>query len=176
MSIKQTRAQVIANIWQAIAQSGIDLSTLPHDQQEKLVANIADNVMLGMDAMLEAQEAQPAGEIETDEGEQVLWTGRPFLSMVESYVITTERLKIIKGMLSRDLENYELIRMQDIDLSQGVDERIFNIGDITIHGQDPSDPTVILRNVSKPDEVQEILRRAWLEARKRHGLQFREFM
>lgn len=176
MSIKQTRAQVIANIWQAIAQSGIDLSTLPHDQQEKMVAHIADNVMLGMDAMLEAQETQPAGEIETDEGEQVLWTGRPFLSMVESYVITTERLKIIKGMLSRDIENYELIRIQDIDLTQGVDERIFNIGDITIHGQDPSHPTAILRNVSKPDEVHEILRRAWLEARKRHGLQFREFM
>ena len=176
MSIKQTRAQVIANVWQAIAQSGVDLSVLPHDQQEKLVAKIADNVMIGMDTIMEEQEPYSAGEVETADGEQVLWTGRPFLSMVESYAITTERLKIIKGMLSRNLENYELIRIQDIDLSQGVDERIFNIGDLTIRGHDPSDPTVVLRNVSKPDEVYEILRRAWLAARKRHGLQFREYM
>ena len=176
MAIEQTRAQVIANIWQAVAQSDIDLSSVPHDQQEKLVAKIADNIMLGMNTMMDEQEPDLASEIETNEDEQVLWTGRPFLSMVETYAITTERIKIIKGLFSRDLENYELIRVQDIDLSQGVDERIFNIGDLTIQGHDPSDPTVILRNISKPDDVYEILRRAWLEARKRHGLQFREYM
>ncbi len=176
MAIEQTRAQVIANIWQAIAQSDIDLSSVPHDQQEKLVAEIADNIMLGMNAMMDEQEPGLASEIETSKDEQILWTGRPFLSMVETYAITSERIKIIKGLFSRDLENYELIRIQDIDLSQGVNERILNIGDLTIQGHDPSDPTVILRNISKPEEVYEILRRAWLEARKRHGLQFREFM
>lgn len=176
MAIEQTRAQVIANIWQAIAQSGIDLSNVPHEQQEELVTKIADNIMLGMNVMMDEEESSLADEIEISEDEQVLWTGRPFLSMVESYAITTERIKIIKGLFSRNLENYELIRIQDIDLSQGVDERIFNIGDLTIRGHDPSDPTVILRNISNPDEVYEILRRAWLEARKRHGLQFREYM
>ena len=49
-------------------------------------------------------------------------------------------------------------------------------GDIFIKGQDASNPEVILRNVAKPEEVYEVLRKAWLEARKRHGLQFREFM
>lgn len=176
MAIEQTRTQVIANIWQAIAQSDVDLSGVPHDQQEKLVAEIADNIMLGMNAMMDEQEHSLGSEIETGEDEQILWTGRPFLSMVETYAITSERIKIIKGLFSRDLENYELIRIQDIDLSQGVNERILNIGDLTIQGHDPSDPTVILRNISKPDEVYEILRRAWLEARKRHGLQFREYM
>lgn len=176
MAIEHTRAQVIANIWQAIAQSGIDLSSVPQDQQEALVAKIADNIMLGMNLMMDEEESNLAEEIEIGEDEQVLWSGRPFLSMVETYAITTERIKIIKGLFSRDLENYELIRIQDIDLSQGVDERIFNIGDLTIQGHDPSDPTVILRNISDPDQVYEILRRAWLEARKRHGLQFREYM
>lgn len=176
MAIEHTRAQVIANIWQAIAQSGIDLSSVPQDQQEALVAKIADNIMLGMNLIMDEEESNLAEEIEIGEDEQVLWSGRPFLSMVETYAITTERIKIIKGLFSRDLENYELIRIQDIDLSQGVDERIFNIGDLTIQGHDPSDPTVILRNISDPDQVYEILRRAWLEARKRHGLQFREYM
>jgi len=106
----------------------------------------------------------------------LLWEGRPFLSLVESYQLTSERVKIITGLVSRHVENFELIRVQDIDFKQGVSERILNIGDVTIRGHDPSDPVVVLRNVSKPEEVYETMRRAWLEARKRHGLQFREFM
>jgi hypothetical protein len=74
------------------------------------------------------------------------------------------------------VENYELIRMQDIDFKQGMSERIMGIGDITIRGQDPSDPKIELRNVADPEKIYEILRRAWLDARKRHGLQFREYM
>jgi hypothetical protein len=69
-----------------------------------------------------------------------------------------------------------LIRIQDIDLKQGVGERMLGIGDITIRGHDASEAIVTLRNIPKPEEVYEILRKAWLEARKRHGLQFREYM
>ncbi len=177
MSIDQTRHQIIASVWQAIAQSGVDVSAVPQDQQEKLVSKIADNLMLTVNAMLdEAPEPKPAEEPVDEFGESVLWEGRPFLSMVEYYILTSERLKIRQGFLGRDIENFELIRIQDIDLKQGVTERIFGIGDITIHGHDASDPTITLRNVPKPDVVYEMLRRAWLEARKRYGLQFREFM
>jgi hypothetical protein len=177
MAIEQTRAQVISSIWQAIAQSEVDMSAVPREQQEKLVGKIADNVMLAIDAMLEpAQapaEAQPA---ENEHEERLLWQGRPFLSMVESYMITSERIKTVKGLLSRGVENFELIRIQDIDMKQGLNERILGIGDIVIRGQDPSNPEIILRNIPKPEDVYELLRRAWLDARKRYGLQFREYM
>jgi hypothetical protein len=177
MAIEQTRAEVIGSIWQAIAQSEVDLSALSKEEQEKLVGKIADNVMMTIDAMLEADqtpaEAQPS---ENEHEEHILWQGRPFLSMVESYMITSERIKTVKGLLSRGVENFELIRIQDIDMKQGLNERILGIGDIVIRGQDPSNPEIILRNVSKPNDVYELLRRAWLEARKRYGLQFREYM
>jgi len=177
MSIDQMRAQVKASVWQAIAQSGVDLSAVAQDQQEKLVSKIADSVMVTMDALIEEEQADaPAEDAPNEFGEQVMWKGRPFLSMVESYTVTSERLRITKGLLARHIENFELIRIQDIDFKQGVSERMLGIGDITIRGHDPSDPIVILRNVPKPEEVYEILRRAWLEARKRHGLQFREYM
>jgi hypothetical protein len=177
MSIDQTRHKIIASIWQAIAQSGVDISAVPQEQQEQLVSKIADNLMLTVNAMLdESPEPKPAEEPVDEFGESVLWEGRPFLSMVEYYILTSERLKIRQGFLGRDIGNFELIRIQDIDLKQGVTERIFGIGDITIHGHDVSDPTITLRNVPKPDVVYEMLRRAWLEARKRYGLQFREFM
>jgi hypothetical protein len=177
MSIEKLRAQVIGSIWQAIAQSGVDLSSVPQDQQEKVVSKIADGVMVTMDGIMGEEMPLSITEDEVDElDERVLWKGRPFLSLVENYTITSERLKIITGMVSQHVENFELIRIQDIDFKQGMAERMFGIGDVTIRGHDPSNPDIILRNVSKPEEVYEIMRKAWLEARKRHGLQFREFM
>ncbi len=176
MTIEQFRTQVIANIWQAIAQSKVDLSSVPQDQQVQLVEKIADQTLVTLNSLLdEADEAEPAEET-SDTEEKVLWSGRPFLSLVEHYTVTTDRLKIVRGLLSRRTENFELIRVQDIDYSQGVHERILGIGDIKIRGHDPSDPEIVLRNVPDPDQVYELLRKTWLEARKRHGLQFREFM
>lgn len=183
MAIEQTRAEVISSIWQAIAQSGVDLKAVPREQQEKLVGKIADNVMVTIDAMLEPAQAsehdQAAAQAQPTQGEHeehVLWQGRPFLSMTESYMITTERIKTVKGLLSRGVENFELVRVQDIDIKQGLDERILGIGDLVIRGQDPSNPEIVLRNISKPNEVYELLRRAWLDARKRYGLQFRDIL
>ena len=177
MAIEQTRAQVISSIWQAVAQSGVDLSSVPAEQQAVLVGKIADQMLGTMNSLLDEVQVPPVDEEVVDElDEQILWKGRPFLSLVETYTITSERIKIVRGMLSRGVENYELIRIQDIDLSQGVSERLFGIGDLTIRGHDASDPQIVLRNIPKPEEVYETLRRAWLEARKRHGLQFREYM
>jgi hypothetical protein len=178
MTIEQIRANVKGSVWRGIAQSGADLSTLPADQQNRLVDSITDSVLMSVNDVLEeaqknARSVQPA-ELEGEE--KVLWEGRPFLSLVEFYTLTSERIKIVKGMFGKDIENLELIRIQDIDVSQNLSERIFNIGDIQIRGADPSNPKVVLRNVPNPQEVYEHLRRAWLDARKRYGLQFREQM
>ena len=105
-----------------------------------------------------------------------MFGGKPFLALNESYVITKERIKIIHGLLSRRVENYELVRMQVIDFKQNVGERMMGIGDIFIRGLDASDPQVTLRDIRDPEGVYEIVRRAWMESRKRHGLQFRETM
>jgi hypothetical protein len=182
MSIEQTRAQVLSSVWQGIAQSGVDLSAIAPEQQQKMAGKIADSVLLAVDTMLQeavqtpVEEGEKEQELIDDGIDQVLWKGRPFLSLVESYTITEERLKIVRGFLSRDVENYELIRVQDIDIKQGVTERMLNIGDITVRGADLSDEAVVLRNIHAPEEVYELMRRAWMESRKRHGLQFREFM
>ncbi len=179
MDLNKIRAQLISSVWQAIAQSGVDLSAIPTEAQEKLVGKIADNMMVAMDNILGEEfpaEAEAASEEEDDKEEKILWQGRPFLSLVERYTVTNERLKITRGMVGRKVENFELIRMQDIDYKQSMGERLMNLGDITIRGQDPSDPEVTLRNIPNPEEVYETLRKAWLDARKRHGLQFREYM
>jgi len=177
MSIEKQREKVVESILGAIKDSRVDLEDISDADRETLAAEIADRVMVTIGGMLDENLAPGAGS-ETDDGQEevLLWQGRPFLSMVERYVLTSERLKITGGLFSRDVENFELIRFQDLDYKQGMTERVLGIGDITIRGHDVSDPKIVLRNVKDPEQVYEILRKAWLEARKRHGLEFREFM
>ncbi|NJP07478.1 MAG: PH domain-containing protein [Chloroflexaceae bacterium] len=198
MPIEQQRAAVIARIWQAIAQSKVDISVLPQDQLEQLVSTIADNVLLSMNEMLDdinqqttasqrpssvvAAPADSGAEAESsptdadDESEQVLWEGRPFLSISEKYTITNERVRINRGMFGKEYDDIELIRLKDIDLAQSLGERMINVGDIKLYSADASEPEAVLQGVSNPTEVHEILRRAMLQARKRYGLRYREDM
>ena len=52
MTIEQIREQVKASVWQSVAQSGVNLSSVPQDQQEKLVGTIADNVLVTVNLSL----------------------------------------------------------------------------------------------------------------------------
>lgn len=176
MSVDKIRAQIVANIWQAIAQSQVDLSVISQTEQEALVNKIADTMLVALDAMIGSEMETNAETPALDTDEKIIWKGRPFLSVVESYIITTERIKIVSGLIARKVENYELIRIQDIDFKQNMGERLMGMGDITIRGQDPSDPAIVLRNIPDPEKIYELLRKVWLEARSRYGLQFREYM
>jgi hypothetical protein len=179
LSFDQYRSQVSSSVWKGLAQSGVDLSQFPAEKQAILVDSIADQVLLTVNDMMDdlpgtagARAAIP----DLKDEETVLWKGRPFLSMVESYIVTSERIKISTGLLGKDFENYELIRIQDMDVTQNLTERVIKIGDIRITGADPSNPQIVLRNVSDPKGVYEILRKAWLAARRKYGLLFREEM
>lgn len=179
MSIDQYRSRVNSSIWKGLAQSGVDLSQMPAEKQAALVNSISDQVLLAVNDMMDdlpgVSAARAAIQDLADE-ETVLWKGKPFLSLVESYILTSERIKISTGLLGKDYENYELIRIQDIDLSQTFSERVIKIGDIHIKGADQTSPEITLRNIPDPKAVYEILRKAWLAARRKYGLLFREEM
>jgi hypothetical protein len=180
MSLSEMRARVKAGVWQAIARSQVDVSALPQADMDKLVAAITEGILGEIDDMLD-QATDTSGSasapvVTGDDTERVLWEGRPFLSMSLRYQITSERVRIIEGMLAKVRRDIELIRIQDIDHKQNMTERAFNIGDVFIHSHDKSDPEIVLSNVSKPEEVHEILRRAVLDARKRYNISYREEM
>jgi hypothetical protein len=115
MNLEKIRAKMIASIWQALAQSGVDLSAVPKNEQEKLVGKITDSVLVTMDQILEKEIPPMPTEsyaVDEDINERILWEGRPFLSLIERYTLTTERLKITRGLVGRKVENFELIRMK----------------------------------------------------------------
>jgi hypothetical protein len=183
MSLPEMKARTKGRVWQAIAQSGVNLSSLPQGDLDQLVDTIAEAVLLEMDEVLGEAGSQPvampapAGAVEAvGMQETILWEGRPFLSLSTRYQITTERIRIVEGLMGKAREDIELVRVQDIDQTQSFGERVMNVGDITIRSHDPSSPAVVLHNVTNPQEVNEILRRAVLNARERHRLSYREEM
>lgn len=180
MNPNDAKAKITTRVWQSIAQSGVSVSAIPSDQLDVLVDAIADGVLLAIDdTMSEAglpdrQLATAAMPLHGEE--QVLWEGRPFLSLTTTYQITNERVRVIRGLLAKDRDDIELIRIQDLDHNQSLTERALNIGDIAIRSSDQSLPETVLRNVTNVQEVHEILRRAMLDARKKYRYSVQEEM
>jgi len=183
MTIDQIRDAIKSRIWQAIASSGVSVAAIPKADLEKLVDQIAREVLLGVDEVIDPAPAIPelktAAPVAAAIGaaaseEKLLWEGRPFLSFVERYSVTSERVRIVTGLLGRDHEDIELVRVRDVDWKQGISERIFGIGDIFLNTADPTRPQAVLRNVKHPEVVHETVRRAMLEVRKKYHVIFEQ--
>ena len=182
MTNHDSRERVRARVWKAIAQSEIDLSSVSADDQETLVDLVAEAAILEIDEEMNQQESADKAAADRyypavdGDDEQLLWKGRPILSISEHYLITNERVRIVRGLLGKEREDIELIRIQDIDHSQTLRERAMKVGDLTIHSHDRSRPVVVLNNIRDVQEVHEILRRAVIAARKRLKITFQEEM
>lgn len=180
---REAQARIKARIWQSIAQSDLDLSSIKKEDLETLVDLVTSEAMLEMDDQLgESWSQSGASAGESPEGEQdqvkekMLWEGRPFLSIAQHYEITDQRIHVTEGFFGHTHINIELIRIQDLDYKQSFSERLFNLGDIIIRSHDPQTPTFILENVKDPEAVYETLRLAVRAARKEHKLSFQEEM
>ncbi len=182
MAFEESHSRIKTQVWKAIAKSEINLDGIPESEIDALVELVTDAALIEIDQEIGRSSPmetipEPGDYIEGDEEKElVLWSGRPFLSIVTEFVITNERIRIFSGLLGKDREDIELIRIQDIDQKQTFGDRILQIGDIVILSHDSSDPEAVLHNVKDPQEVHEILRRAVLNARKKHGLIYREEM
>ena len=187
MSLNETQARIKARLWKTIAQTELDLSTLDKETIEALVDLVTEAALIEMDDSITQSLAEQRATTKTvtdstdlsvfeDHKEDILWEGRPFLSLTLHYTITDERIRITEGLLGKARENVELVRIQDMDYSQTFSERMLNLGDINIRSHDTSHPTILLKNVKDPESVYEILRRAVLHARKKHNFTYREEM
>ena len=181
----EAEAKIKAQVWQAIAESDLDLSSLDKETRSALVDLVTLAALDGVDEELgsfleDNQESLDtlAGEttLHLEDEEQVLWEGRPFLSIAVHYLITDQRVRVSKGLLNRTFQNIELVRIQDMDHKQSLGERMLNRGDVEIRSHDPNSPIIILENITSPDEVYDVLRRAVRKARSDHGLTFQEEM
>ena len=170
----------------SLANAGVQITALPPEELNTLVDALAESTFAVLEAIEDesaaaqtrpsyaARSISPAALADDEPEEQLIWKGRPYLSIGLRYELTTERLRIIRGLLSHNLEEIELVRVRDTKVKQHMGERALNVGDITIYSTDPTTPEFVLNNVPDPIEVRELIRKATLDEKRRRGLAYRE--
>jgi uncharacterized membrane protein YdbT with pleckstrin-like domain len=91
------------------------------------------------------------------------WIALNFLT----YEITTERVKVIKGILGKRTDELELYRVKDTSLIEPFIYRMFGVGNISIVTNDVSTPALELRAIKNAKDVREKLRDSIEECRTR---------
>lgn len=187
MQREEIRQTVSTQFFQSLSENGIQITAVPQDQLKAIVDSMADAMFAAIAAVEDEQMGMPAsrsasvpayateGELEEVEETQ-LWRGRPYMTIGTVYEITTQRIRIIKGVLGNRIEEVELVRVRDTKVKQHMGERMLDIGDITVLSNDPSMPELILHNVKNPIEVREMIRKATIDEKNRRGLRYREEM
>ena len=106
--------------------------------------------------------------------EQTIWQGKPSpltaarKALTERYTLTNERLKIEYGLLSRQTEEIELYRVQDLTVERTMFDRMFGVGNIIIHAGDTTGGTTVLYDVADVEAVKDLIRDHSRIERQRH--------
>ncbi len=180
MNQQEVRNAVTSQFYQSLASSGVTVDAIPQAQLQAVVNALADGVFAALNGVeSEGDRGIAANAVPNPDPaaeEELLWSGRPYLSIGIRYELTSQRLRVIRGLLGRSVEEVELVRVRDTSVRQHVGERALNVGDVTIVSNDPSNPEYILNNVTNPSDVREMIRRATLAEKQRRGLHYREEM
>lgn len=75
-----------------------------------------------------------------------------------SYRLTTHRLFTEVGIISRRITEVELLRIDDLSVTQNIVQRIFDVGVVTLQTTDASEPEQSLMGIAHPIEVKEQIR------------------
>jgi len=76
------------------------------------------------------------------------------------YEVTTERIKVSRGIFSRRTDEMELYRVKDLTLIEPFFFRLFGLGSVIITTNDASTPTLTIHAVRRVKELREELRQA----------------
>jgi hypothetical protein len=189
----EMRRVITSRFYQSLAESGVEINAIPQNQLQAIVNSLADGFVEALSSLEEeAVEELPTTSPRSTAGqspvsgqprpadapvtEELLWKGRPYLSLGIHYELTNHRLRLVRGLLGRSIEEVELVRIRDTSVTQHVGERAINVGDIKIISNDPSHPEIILNNVKNPMEVRELIRQAVMAERESRGFYYREQM
>lgn len=187
MQRDEIRQLISTEFQRSLTETGVQITALPANQLQALVNAMADGVFAAIAAVEDEESSMPAvmamaaktnGEptMAADAPEQQLWRGRPYLTIGTIYELTSQRIRVMKGILGNKIDEIELVRVRDTRVKQHVGERVLDVGDITIISNDPSNPEYVLHNVRNPIEVRELIRNAVNKEKERRGLRYREDM
>ncbi|HBS28070.1 MAG TPA: hypothetical protein DEB06_01155 [Phycisphaerales bacterium] len=86
------------------------------------------------------------------------------------FVLTSQRLRLEDGILSRRFDDIELYRVKDITLDQPFIQRLVGLGTIRLLTSDASHPTLTLPAIASPMEVRDTIRQQVELMRRERGV------
>jgi uncharacterized membrane protein YdbT with pleckstrin-like domain len=69
------------------------------------------------------------------------------------YLVTTQRLRIRRGILSRRVQQTQLERVQNVNTSQSLLERILQVGTVDFDTAGTTDSDFTFRGIADPEDV-----------------------
>ncbi|MNI15725.1 Bacterial membrane flanked domain protein [compost metagenome] len=116
--------------------------------------------------------------------EVVLWEGKPsgltdriknvaFLNNTH-YTITSQRVIVKSGLLTKKTEEVEMYMVKDISIEQSVSDRLLGVGSINIVSSDENTPKLILDDVQDVEVVKDLIRNAVREEKALHNISYRD--
>ena len=98
------------------------------------------------------------------------WLGYFYRSRSVTYIITSHRIVVETGLLSKRRRNLELYRVDDLELDRPFLQRLLGCGTVILHSSDRDQPILALRGVEDADLLFEKLRDCAKSERSRAGI------
>ncbi len=92
------------------------------------------------------------------------------------YSLSRDRLFCETGFLNLRADEVLLYRVQDLELTMTLGQRIFGVGTVCVHSSDKSMPHLDLKNVKRPREVKELIHQSVEEAKNRRRMRATELL
>ena len=93
-----------------------------------------------------------------------------YLRLSIDYRLTSQRLIFRRGILQQVTDRTEMIDIDDVQVTQGLVERMLGVGTIRLLSSDTSDPTLIMRGIDNALNVSQLIDNARREERRRRGM------
>ena len=106
----------------------------------------------------------------------LVWLGAWIAWKSSSYKLTSQRLFVRRGFVSRQVQELELYRVTDVAFTQGLVDRAFGIGTVHVLANDPTTPSIAMPGIAQPEQVKETIRAAYRRARRAEGVRVGERM
>ncbi|MDE6590294.1 MAG: PH domain-containing protein [Oscillospiraceae bacterium] len=90
------------------------------------------------------------------------------------YCLSEDRLFCETGFLNLKSDEVLLYRVQDLELTMRITQRIFGVGTVCVHSSDKTMPHLDLKNVKNPREVKELIHQCVEQAKDKRRMRATE--
>lgn len=168
------REQYTQAFYRSLEEGKIEITALPAAQLQALCRACSEATFAALQSLEEVDNKVVAPNPVGGDEEVLVWSAKSELTLGLRYELTSQRLRIFRGMFGRSLHEVDLITVREAKMTQQFGERMVNIGDIILVTSSPENPEVRIENIRNPLEVREVIRKAYMAEQKRRGLRYQD--